>query len=287
MVEKPPAGLFYLEASVIKSTLTTVVLLTAAIFAGCRYSMDCDPDESAMDAWAAMYVRLREAGSFEFAIDELMVLFHGYGDPLEITNVGVVQKGAHGDADADIALSLALNFAGATNEVDVFFHDGFMYFNFQGARTKRDADPVTATQVMYADMPNLREIPVLLYGIGRGSRQGTREMNFVLDGSAEAFEFVKGSIISSFRLEGDNPEVPTTIEIYGPVVFIVEIDSDHAFISYTLAFTADITFMDRENLRAYYEITKTALQIGGVAVNLPQDLDEYIHVNELPDAPQN
>lgn len=265
-----------------KIRITVLALLIAVILAACGGGSDYDPDEQAIDAWRAMTERIRDAGSLEFSFEEMKVIFHNDGDPIDLITEGTVRKAMRQDGGADMALSVALTMAGATNELDVYFRDGFLFFNFMEERHKREADLEIAARIMFADMPDLAVIPVLLDGIGEGSQRGTREMNFVLDSSAEEFEFLKDSILDSFRLRNDDPEgFPTTIEIFGPVAFVVEIGSNHTFLRYTLAFTADISFWGEEDVRVYYEITKTAEQIGGVTVNLPQDLDEYIDVTDL------
>ena len=266
-----------------KIKLFVLTIIVATIFVACDGAADYDPNEQAIDAWHTMTERLNDAGSFRFSFEEMKVLFHDNGDPIELITNGTVRKITHQDGNTHMALSIALSMAGATNEVDVFFHDDYLFFNFMGERHKREADLETAAQIMYAKMPDLTAIPILLDGIGEGSRRGTREMNFVLDNNAELFVFLKDSILDSFRLRNNNPDgLPTTIEIFGPVAFVVEIGRDHAFLSYTLAFTADISFWGEDDVRVYYEIRKTAEQIGGVTVDLPDDLDTYIDVTHLP-----
>jgi len=267
-----------------KIKIAVLVIVIAVILGACGGGSDpaYDPDEQAIDAWHAMTEGIRDAGSFELSFEELKVIFHADGDPIELVTEGTVRKATRPDGDADMALEVALSMAGGTNELDVYFHDGFLYFNFMGEKHKREADLEIATRIMFADMPDLTVIPISQDGMGAGDQQGTREMNFVLDSRSEEFAFIKDSILDSFRLRNDDPEgVPTTIEIFGNVAFVVEIGSDHRFLSYTLAFTADVSFWGEEDIRIYYEITKTAEQIGGVTVNLPQDLDEYIDVTDL------
>ena len=265
-----------------KIKMVVLLMLIAVMFAACGGASDIDPDEQAIDAWHSMTQALNDAGSFRFSFEEMKVLFHDNGDPIELITNGTVRKATHQDGSANMALSIALSMAGATNEVDVFFHEDFLFFHFMDERHKREADLDTAAQIMYANMPDLTTIPILLDGIGAGERRGTREMNFVLDNDAELFVFLKDSILDSFRLRNNHPDgMPTTIEIFGPVAFVVEIGRDHAFLSYTLAFTADISFWGEDDVRVYYEIRKTAEQIGGVTVDLPDDLDTYIDVTHL------
>ena len=280
--------------------ITAFAILSMMLLASCETSADYDPYESAFAAWTIMNQNLIDAGSFEFSVEELKVLFaEEFQTPLEIVNTGTARKVVHEDGSVNMELSLALTMAGRTNEVDVFFHDGFLYFLFEDQRHKRAADVEIATKILYADMPDLAAIPIWADGIGAGSRSRYREMNFILDSSSEAFEFAKDSILDSFRLRSDAPLImccddcepldagiirpPTTIEIYGPVMLVIEIGRNHTFVSYTLAFTADINFFGihgEEELRAYYEITKTARRIGGVTINLPPNLDEFIDVSE-------
>jgi hypothetical protein len=279
--------------------ITVFAVLSMILLASCDTAVDYDPNETALEAWTIMNQNLMDAGSFEFSIDELKVLFADeFENPLEIENTGTSRKVVHADGSVNMGVSLALTMAGRTNEVDVYFHDEFLYFVFENQRHKRAADLEIATKILYANMPDLSTIPIIADGIGVGSQARYREMNFLLDSSSEAFEFVKDSILDSFRLRSDAPLImccedcepldaglvrpETTIHIYGPVMLVMEIDRNHNLMSYTLAFTADINFFGihgDEELRAYYEITKTVRSIGGVTIDLPPNLNEFINVS--------
>ncbi|MCL2425272.1 MAG: hypothetical protein FWD05_02930 [Oscillospiraceae bacterium] len=258
------------------------ILMVASLTSCGQVEIDYDPNESAFDAWYIMNENIRDAGSFEFSFVELMVLFAGDGDPIEIENKGVIRKAEQGDGSINMQLSISLSTGGHTNELDVYYYDEFMFFNFDGSKHKRSSDLDVALRVMYAEMPDVTLIPIITDGIGEGNRRGQREINFVLYSDAEYFDFIMDAIIDSFRLRADIPGATgVEIEIFGPIAFVVELGSNHTFVSYTLAFTTDITIVGtEETFRAYYEIVKTAEQIGDISVKAPQNIYEYVDVTD-------
>jgi len=259
-----------------------IVILSVFMFVllvSCGQTIELGSDESAFDAWYIMNENIMDADSFEFSFVELMVLFVGEGDPIEIENTGTISKEVLEDGCVNMHLSISLSTGGETNEVEVYYYNEFMFFYFEGSKHKRKSDLDIALRIMYAQMPDLTSIPIITDGIGEGSRPGYKEINFALYREAEFFEFIKDALIDSFRLRNAAPNSPeVAIEIFGPVAFVVEIGNDYSFISYTLAFTADITVGEEEEFRAYYEISKTAERIGAVIVSIPQNIHEYIDI---------
>ena len=251
----------------------TAALLTGAL-SGCEKTeaVVYDPNEGAFDAWVSADERIRAADSMEFNINETFVLFDNNDDGFEVSNVGVVKEVIRSEDDIDIELSFDINSGDKTNKVTGFYKDGYMYYNFQGSKSKRATDTNSAEREVYADMLDLSSLTLKSSSVSEV--KGGRALRFVLDGDADVFKFTTDSIIQAFSLNNKESVAPTTIKIPDGVIYIVEIDKDYAIKNITMAFTGDISFMGG-NLRTYYEIKKKVVKTSGVSVKFPADLSDY------------
>ena len=153
----------------------------------------------------------------------------------------------------------------------MYFRNGMMYMDMMGEQMKFEMPLEEAMQMANVDGFEFDEDAIISQSISTNGNN--RELNFVLD---------FGSVMDS--LSG---ELGTMMEMFGgidmegmfdgvSVDLTVVIDADYQMTSMTMAYEIDI-----EGTAMSIEMTWTIVQLGGVEITFPDNLDEFEEMDSM------
>lgn len=224
------------------ATLVLAVLLVFAL-AGCS-----DSEKEAYVLYTQAVDHLVSAGSFA-ADTGAAVIFDRDGRDTRVSMSGVVKGAARGAGDMDVSAALSVKRGHATIGVNGCYTDGWSYVSMMGTRMKAKTDVAGA-------FPESAVKDAAVEAVAGGNI-----ITFTLDGAA--LDGIMGT-----RLAGG-------ADIHcGDADVEAFIGGDGALktVAATIPFTMVV---DGETVAGSAAVTLEVTQMGGVAVDLPADLDSY------------
>jgi len=160
-------------------------------------------------------------------------------------------------------------------EMTMYWVDGIMYMDMDGLRIKMDMDLEDALAQANMDIVDFTE-----ESINEESIEEVEEgilVSFVLSGES-MMEEIMAQMGLLDGLMGDLEELEGLELAIGDILVTALIDNDDNLLEITMAFEMDMSMMG-ETISIVYAIHMEILEIGGVEIVLPDDLDEFEEVD--------
>ena len=219
------------------------------------------------------YAAVNDAESVSMKMDMKMDM-NADGQSISIpikANIKQIQKS---ETDIEMDMDMTMDFMGQSMTVKMYYKDGFTYTNALGqkSKTRTPVEQMTGqTGLNYFDLPE-----TAVTGQEIKDVEGGKEISFTLDVAAMK-DILDDALNNAFNsMDGSSDAALSGADIsLSNIKTTAVIDNKDQLKSMNMTFAAKISVMG-ESADVRYDITISDIQIGGVTIDFPADLDTYM-----------
>ncbi len=177
--------------------------------------------------------------------------------------------------EIDMKMNMTMDFMGESMETLMYYKDGMSYMEMYGMKVKQPMDVEEASQQASTDTIAFSEEAIKQQSVNEVS--GNREITFTLDGAA-----LSGEMLDQMN-SIDSDTAATAGAAFGDIELKVIIDSSDNMKTFHLSCPYEMSESGYV-ITGDMEIEMEVLQIGGVTIDFPTDLDTYQELDELQES---
>ena len=191
------------------------------------------------------------------------------GQPMDVTSASRAYTMQIGPSEFEMRVETVTETMGMAVPSTMYFRDGMMYMDMEEMQTKFELPLEDALQL--ANVENFEfefdEESIISQSVSTNGDE--RELQFVLDFTA-MMDSLGGELGAMMEMFGDVEGIFDGLTVDMTIV----IDSDYQMISMTMAYE-----MEFEGSAMDVKMTSTIVQMGGVEITFPDNLDEFEEID--------
>lgn len=251
-------------------SLLTVCLMVLSM-AACDASKAGNVTENPYETYKAAIEKVSGADSMHVNMDMLLSMSYdmgGVNGNMDM-NIGMEMKAAMKDNAVDEAeYKMSMEFATQKMEVNAYMADGFVYAESDGQKTKEAIETADSNLIGMEDLSGdiLGDLKDAIISEEAKKDGSDTVITLKIDGTKVVGGFVEGFMEGMGESLGEMD--------LKEIVVTAKIDKDDTIKSVSLEFPLDVSSSGME-MEASCKIDMEYVQIGGVEITAPADLDSY------------
>jgi hypothetical protein len=182
-----------------------------------------------------------------------------------------VSQVTRSESDMDLKMVMSIDMYGMKLKTTSYFKDGFLYTETMGHKMKMEMPLEEAISQQLSMKPIEFPATAIKNETVKDTKDGGKKISFKLDGSAV------DDLMDMLDLDGLGISDDGSMDMkFNDFELSVTVDNNGDFKTLKMDFAIDIN-ANGEAMNIIYNITMNIVQIGGVTVNFPADLDTYEH----------
>ncbi|MDL2219855.1 hypothetical protein LJC04_05965 [Ruminococcaceae bacterium OttesenSCG-928-O06] len=243
----------------------TVSLLLIVLMALCFVACGGEEAKTPYQLYVDANQKMTDAGSFA-ADAHMLISMSMMGQTMDMEMDTTIKTITRSETDIDMEMLMTMSYAGMTIDTTAYYTDGYMYALAMGQKQKQKMDAADmASQGSY----NIDFTESAVKESSVTDVDGGKLLSFVLDGSV-----MNDLMAQQMAGTGGGDDVDVTIE---DVPMEVTIDGDGNLKNLVMDFTMVVTSQGL-SIDCTVSMTMDAIQVGGVTIDFPADLDTYPEV---------
>lgn len=249
-----------------KKILLMILAVTAALsFQG------CGKEASAFEVYMQASEAMKKVDSISMNTNTKMSISVNE-EKMDMTMSGTISEVIKSETEIDMELDMQTNVRGQNMPMKAYYKDGMYYVDAEGSKMKME---MPLDKMLAQTNSNLIEFPESsITNQSLKDVDGNKELTFTLDGSA--LKDVLDKQLSSLK------NITGSLEDFniGSINLKAVVDKDGNMKSCQLVFPLEMS-ANGQNMKMDCDIEMEIIQVGGVTINFPEDLDTYKEVPGL------